>query len=335
MLTTFVDSPLVTEQPFVYRVRAVGPSDVKSELSAPVSAQAEAPVLSVPRNVSAEGGIGQITIRWNANTESELTGYRVLRYTGMAETVPAETFMTVQTTYVDSPLAADQEFVYRVQALGANDGESELSPPVAARVLVDDVPPAAPGNFTAIPSGGTAIELRWNAPKTDANGNALTGLTRYVIYRGTSDANPTELDRVDASERRYFDRDVEGNTAYTYQIAAVDGNGNESPTSDRVMARTEAGVVPARGLRAVYDSDAVTLSWTAPALFDSFIIERAVLSAGSSSQNLSYQTLASDHSSTSYVDSGVTGRTIYVYRVRVNLNGRISDPTEAVVVNIP
>ena len=335
VLTTFVDSPLVTGQPFVYRVRAVGPSDVKSELSAPVSAQAEAPVLSVPRNVSAVGGIGQITISWNANTESELTGYRVLRYTGMAETVPAETFMTVQTTYVDSPLATGQEFVYRVQALGANDGESELSPPAAARVLIDDVPPATPGNFTAIPSGGTAIELRWNAPKTDANGNALTGLTGYRIYRGTSDANPTELDRVDASERRYFDRDVEGNTAYTYQIAAVDGNGNESPRSDRVMARTEAGVVPARGLRAVYDSDAVTLSWTAPALFDSFIIERAVLSAGSSSQNLSYQTLASDHSSTSYVDSGVTGRTIYVYRVRVNLNGRISDPTEAVVVNIP
>ena len=350
VLTTYVDTPVVAGQPFVYRVRAVGPSGVTSELSAFVSAQAEAPVLAVPSKVSAVGGIGQIAISWNANTESELTGYRVLRYTDSAETMPDDTFVTVQTTYVDSPLAAGETFVYRVQALGANDAESALSPIVAAEVLVDDVPPATPGNFTAIPSGGTAIELRWNAPKTDANGNALTGLSGYRIYR-TSGASPTELGReeaseratyflvlVDASERRYFDRDVEGNTAYVYQIAAIDGNGNESPRSARVTARTEVGVVPARDLRADYNSDTqtVTLSWGAPALFDSFIIERAVLPAGgASSQNLSYQTLASEHSTASYVDSGVARRTIYVYRVSVNLNGRISDPTEAVYVSIP
>ena len=352
VLTTYVDTPVVAGQTFVYRVRAVGPSDVTSELSTFVSAQAEAPVLSVPRNVSAVGRIGQIAISWNANTESELTGYRVLRYR-YTDTDPADTpddiFVTVQTTYVDSPLAAGQEFVYRVQALGANGAESALSPIVAAKVPVDDVPPATPGNFTAIPSGGTAIELRWNAPKTDANGNALTGLSGYRIYR-TSGASPTELGRdeaseratyflvlVDASERRYVDRDVEGNTAYVYQIAAIDGNGNESPRSARVTARTEVGVVPARDLRAEYNSDAqaVTLRWGAPALFDSFIIERAVLPAGGSSQNLSYQTLASEHSTASYVDSGVARRTIYVYRVSVNLNGRISDPTEAVYVSIP
>ena len=253
--------------------------------------------------------------------------------------MPAETFLTVQTTYVDSPLASGQTFVYRVQAIGANNEESDLSQYASAEVLVDDVPPATPGNFTAVPSGGTAIELRWNAPKTDANDNELTGLSGYRIYRGTSGASPTLLVRVDASEREYVDRDdVKENTAYAYQITAIDGNGNESPRSDRVTARTEAGVVPPRNLQPKYDSDAqaVNLSWIAPRVYDSFYVERAVLSAGSaSSQNLAYRTLASDHRTTSYVDSDVTSGTTYVYRVSVYFNGRTSEPTEAVVIQIP
>ena len=341
--TTYVDSPLVSGQTFVYRVQAVGVNDEESDLSQYAAAQAEelVPVLAAPRNVRATGGIGQITIGWLANTEIELTRYRVLRYTDPADTMPAETFLTVQTTYVDSPLASGQTFVYRVQAIGANNEESDLSQYASAEVLVDDVPPATPGNFTAVPSGGTAIELRWNAPKTDANDNELTGLSGYRIYRGTSGASPTLLVRVDASEREYVDRDdVKENTAYAYQITAIDGNGNESPRSDRVTARTEAGVVPPRNLQAVYDSDAqavtVTLRWVAPRVYDSFYVERAVLSAGSaSSQNLAYRTLASDHRTTSYVDSSVASGTTYVYRVSVYFNGRTSEPTEAVVIQIP
>ena len=322
-------------------MQAIGANGEESELSQYVAAQAEelvSPVLAAPRNVRAVGGIGQITISWNANSEPELAGYRVSRYTDPAQTMAEATFITVQTTYVDSPLAFGQTFVYRVQAIGANDEESELSQYDAAVVSMDQSPPAVPGNLSANAEGGTAVELRWNAPKTDANNRDLTGLTGYVIYRGASDDGLTELVRVDVAERRYFDRDVKENTAYTYQITAIDAHGNESARSDRVTARTEAGVVPARDLRATYNSstEAVNLNWVAPRVFDSFIVERAELPAGSaSSQNLSYQTLASARFSPSYVDSGVESRTTYVYRVRVNLNGQISDPTEAVFVRIP
>ncbi len=333
----FVDMSVELLTTYFYAIRAIDSAGNAGPRSEAVSVTTKG--FAAPRNVRATGGIGQITIGWLANTEIELTGYRVLRYTDPAETMPAETFLTVQTTYVDSPLASGQTFVYRVQAIGANNEESELSLYASAEVLVDDVPPATPGNFTAIPSGGTAIELRWNAPKTDANDNELTGLSGYRIYRGTSGASPTLLVRVDASKREYVDRDdVKENTAYAYQITAIDGNGNESPRSDRVTARTEAGVVPPRNLRAVYDSDAqaVTLRWVAPRVYDSFYVERAVLSAGSaSSQNLAYRTLVSDHGTTSYVDSDVASGTTYVYRVSVYFNGRISEPTEAVVIQIP
>ena len=105
ILTTYVDTPVTADQPFVYRVRAVGPSNVKSELSAPVSAQATAPapVLAAPRNVQAIDGIEYIAITWSANTEAELIGYRLLRYTDPAQTEAEATFTTVQTTYIDAP----------------------------------------------------------------------------------------------------------------------------------------------------------------------------------------------------------------------------------------
>ena len=133
--------------------------------------------MAAPRNVQARGGIGHITITWSANTEAELTGYRVMRYTDPAQTEAEATFTTVHTTYVDSPLVAEQTYVYRVQAVGVNNTASDPSLFASATVLIDDAPPATPGNFVAVlASSGTAIELSWDAPIRDANGGALTGL---------------------------------------------------------------------------------------------------------------------------------------------------------------
>ena len=187
VLTTYVDTPVTADQPFVYRVRAVGTANVKSELSAPVSAQAteSAPVLAAPRNVQARGGINQITITWSANTEPELTGYRVMRYTDPAQTEADATFTTVQTTYVDSPLVAEQTYVYRVQAVGTNNEESETSLYASATVSADQSAPGAPSDLIVSldETDFQRVMLSWTAPVTDTNGNELTGLASFEIYR--------------------------------------------------------------------------------------------------------------------------------------------------------
>ena len=345
VLTTYVDTPVTAEQPFIYRVRAVGTNNVKSELSAFASAQATepAPVLAGPRNVQARGGIGQITITWSANTEPELTGYRVMRYTDPAQTVADATFTTVQTTYVDSPLVSGQTYVYRVQAVGTNNEESERSLYASARVLVDDVPPATPGNFiAALASSGTAIDLSWDAPKTDANGGDLTGLARYVIYRAdSSNTVPTELTTVDAAHQMYRDTDLENRTIYRYQISAIDNEGNESARSPiKTVTTTNMVVVPPLNLRASYNAHVpdVYLTWSAPREFDGFLIQRAELAAGASSQDLTdgdYTSLETSHQTSSYSDTNIKNGVTYVYRVRTNLSGQISDPSNIVVVVIP
>ena len=343
VLTTYVDTPVTADRPFVYRVRAVGPSNVKSELSAFVSAQATAPapVLAAPRNVRATAGIEHISITWAANTEAELTGYRVMRYTDPAQTVAEATFVTVQTTYVDSPLVAEQTYVYRVQAVGVNNTESETSLYASATVLIDNSPPATPGNFAAVlASTGTAIELSWDAPIRDANGGALTGLAGFVIYRDTSNTVPIELTTVDATHEMYLDTGLANRTTYRYQISAIDDEGNESARSPiRTVFTAETLAVAPSNLQASTPDDVsvpeIRLTWRFPAEYDNFIIQRAVLSPGVSDQDLTnadYTTLESSHQTDSYSDTNITSGVTYVYRVRTYLAGRVSSPSNIVII---
>ena len=135
--------------------------------------------------MQARGGIGQITITWSANTEAELTGYRVLRYTDPAQTEAEATFATVQTTYVDSPLVAEQTYVYRVQAVGTNNEESETSLYASATVSADQSPPGAPSDLIVSldEANFQRVLISWTAPTRDSNSNELTGLASFEIYR--------------------------------------------------------------------------------------------------------------------------------------------------------
>ena len=343
VLTTYVDTPVTAGQTFVYRVRAVGAANEKSELSVFVSAQAvePPPVLAAPRNVRATGGIEYIAITWSANTEPELTGYRVMRYTDPAQTVAEATFTTVQTTYVDSPLVAEQTYVYRVQAVGVNNTESEPSLFASATVLIDDIPPATPDNFiAALESSGVAIELSWDAPTRDANGGDLTGLASFVIYRAEFPNNvPTALDTVDASAREYRDIDLLNRTTYRYQISAIDNEGNESERSPvRTVTTTDIVSVPPTDLLVSYNPSVpeINLTWTPPDKYDHFIVQRAAITgaaSGTAIRNLTdgdYTTLETEDliTTTSYSDRDIKSGFTYVYRIRTSLSGRISAPSE-------
>ncbi len=139
--------------------------------------------LNSPGNVQARGGIGHITITWSANTEAELTGYRVMRYTDPAQTVAEATFATVQTTYVDSPLVAEQTYVYRVQAVGTNNEESERSLYASATVSADQSPPGAPSDLIVSldEANFQRVLISWTAPTRDSNSNELTGLASGLL----------------------------------------------------------------------------------------------------------------------------------------------------------
>ena len=195
----------------------------------------------MPVNVSATSDITQVTIQWTANTEPELTGYEILRYADPAQPDPDETFSTLLTTYVDSPLAAGSAFVYRVRAVGTGGLKSELSPFVSALVPEDNRAPATPGIFAGSVLGSTSIRLSWSSSKTDEGGQALTGLSGFRIYRalGQGETGFPFLTQVDSSQVTYDDTGLSSATTYSYRISAVDGSGNESAQSSQIILVTD------------------------------------------------------------------------------------------------
>lgn len=336
--TTYVDSPLTAGQTLSYRVVALATGGIESEASAFVSATVESQ-LETPRSVTATGGIGRITVRWAANSEAELTGYRVLRFRAPSETTAEATFETIQTTYVDSPLTAGETYVYRVQALGSGGIESERSLFAAADVREDDRAPASPSQLATQLISSTTIRLTWNAPSLDAGNNDLTGLSVYRLYRavGSESAGLVLLNSVDSTKTTFDDTGLQVNTTYVYRVSAVDAQGNESALSSSVTRTTEstADVSPPTNIQAVAAGDGsnVTISWTAPAQFTSFRVQRKV--AGSDSNSGTFSTIASSVTGTSFQDTSISSGTAYTYRVLTRLGSDFSEPSEEKTVVVP
>ena len=95
--------------------------------------------------------------------------------------------------------------------------------------------------------------------------------------------------------------------------------------------------VPPTSLQATYNANNtpidITLSWTPPSSFDSFLIQRAEVNAND--LNLAYTTLELSRSGTTYTDSNIQSGIIYAYRVSTNLSGSISDPSDVATVVVP
>lgn len=83
-----------------------------------------------------------VTLSWNANTESDLSVYKVYRNGAVIATVPKGTI-----TYRDT-LLSDGVFVYDLTAVDMIGNESPHSSTVSK--TVDTNPPQAPTGLTAV-----------------------------------------------------------------------------------------------------------------------------------------------------------------------------------------
>ncbi len=96
------------------------------------------------------------------------------------------------------------------------------------KLVVDASAPATPTNVTATAVSSSQIDVGWTASTSG-------DVARYNIYRGTT-GTPTLLTSVGASP--YRDTALTAGTSYSYQVAAVDAAGNESPRTSSVTATT-------------------------------------------------------------------------------------------------
>ena len=217
-----------------------------------------------PRGLAGEiDSNGVVTLRWDANTERDLQGYRVFfanqedhefqqLTTGIfTDTVWRDT-LTLQTL--------SEKVYYRVTALDQNFNHAPFTEILALKKpdIIAPVPPVV----TAIRPSERGIALEWyRSPSGDA--------LRHILYRRNAGSDQ-EWRPIFASDEptadNYLDTLVERGGRYEYALIAADDDGNSSAYSNVVHGRTyDSGLRP--GLREVsarYDAEkgVIRLDWS-------------------------------------------------------------------------
>ena len=186
---------------------------------------------------------------WNRSSDNgKVVGYQITRNGVLVETRDA-------TSFFDSSLSPGVVYTYTITAV---DDEGNLSPTQTESFSTQGstVPsgPSVPPGFRFAVYSSTAAELFWNRSSDDG---------RVVGYEITR--NGTLVTSRDATS--YFDDTLSLGTVFTYQITAVDDEGNRSGTS--TVEFTTGGdpgpggnpSVPTGFRSIVYSSTAAELFW--------------------------------------------------------------------------
>ncbi|MEU9983068.1 PA14 domain-containing protein [Streptomyces sp. NPDC050856] len=155
------------------------------------------------------------TLRWTANKEMDLAGYRVYRRLSTTEWAKASgSSLLTSPSFVDAPPATGQTFLYEVRAVDKAGRESAGSPDVSA-ATVDRTGPVAPTGITV--QGDSYINtLRWQE---------VGDAARYEVHAADTATGPfTPLGST--SGAMYEDRSAPVNKNRYYQVRAFDEAGN-------------------------------------------------------------------------------------------------------------
>ena len=341
----YTDTGLDESTVYYYAVSALDAVGNESSRSAVVEVQTEGADRvppAAPQNIAAiadEDAFGQVSVSWSAPSKDadggDVTGlasYTVFRSKGSTNAFQSIATVGVETReYVDTGLEELTTYYYTVSASDEIGNESARSGIVQVLTSGSDrVAPAAPQNLSAVADDDTfsQVSLVWSPPTRDANGDELTGLTRYVVFRSEGSRNAfVSVDTVDAATSAYVDTGLEELTTYYYTVSAIDGDGNESARAGDVSVVTGGldGVAPQApaDLVALAASSAVeiSLSWTPPTRdanggdltgLTAYVIMR---SKGDDASFVSIDTV--DAGDNRYTDSdGLESSTTYYYALR-------------------
>ena len=325
----FVDNGLDQLTVYVYAVVAV--DEVGNEGVRAVALQATTGGVTVPEGLVATAGPGEITLTWFSSQVQGLRGYNVYRATSSDGDYVIQSgsgdLTTGQNSFVDSSLTAGEEFFYKITAV-TDQGESPRSLFVGAEVEADQIGPDAPQNLLVVLDSdrNDRLTFSWTPPIQDADGSALSGLDRYVIYRSIGGSTSfVVVDTVAASVLVHVDAGLETGTLYVYAVRGLDESGNEglqNTVGASTRALDETGPGAPRSLVVVQDADRIdqlTFSWAPPTLdadgsalsgLDRYVIYR---SFDGSTSFVVVDTV--DASVREYVDTGLETGTLYVYAV--------------------
>lgn len=174
----------------------------------------------------------QIQLTWTDQASNE-TGYQVERSLNGSTWVVVATLGANSTGYLNSGLAANTTYQYRVRAVNGS-ANSEYSNLASATTLADV--PAAPGNLTWTVAGKKNAILSW----TDNSSNE----TGFKVQRSTNGTSWTTLTTLATNSTAYTTSRPSSGTYY-FRIVATSPAGDSAPSNTATVGPSS----PSRGAR--------------------------------------------------------------------------------------
>ncbi len=253
---------------------------------------------------------GSATVSWNANTEPDLSGYKIYYGTGQRTGTDPKVcglcgYANSQSvgnvlSYIFNSLTDGQTYYFSVSAIDTSNNESVFSAQVSKVIAAPDTTaPTVPAGLAATVVSTSQISLSWTA-STDPTvaGQTTSGVASYRVYRGGIQVGTS-------ASASYNDSGLTVATLYTYTVAAVDAAGNSSAQSASASATTQSNP----------DTTAPTVSITTP-------------SSGTASGIITFSAVASDPTVSGQVTSGLKSLTLLV-------DGSVFSSTSAGTISVP
>jgi len=292
---------------------------------APVKHEKPAP----PTGVEASGTNNSIRIRWQSSLKQS-AGFNI--YRSPSANGPYTIYSTAQEpSFTDENLKLNEEYYYRVAVVTGEGIVSEMSAPVRGNTVIAPPPPI----FMNVEPEIKGATLAWR-PRSGTGGDPRTESTGFRIYRKQGgEAGFNQVATLPAGTSGYTDRALSDGMAYTYMVTALNRDGAESDYSSRLGVRTLP--VPAPPEPASGGIRQVRITWNRypSERCDGYVIYRAASKDGA------YETVArlEGIASSLYVDSGLSDRTTYWYRISAYRKDGgetdISPPVSATTRDIP
>ena len=202
---------------------------------------------------------GIVKLKWQANTEKDLQGYRIYRaMTATGEYILLNDSLAPTATYTDSinVKSLQKSAFYRISAADGRYNQSALSEVLEVK-KPDLIPPTSPAikNFGASAEGNV---LEWINPNDK-------DLAKIRIYRSMAKDTAILLTEItNLKQSSYTDTDLQYGVTYTYTLAASDKSGLQStltpPVAIRSLLSAEIKVSAFIATR-LPESNTITLSW--------------------------------------------------------------------------
>lgn len=195
------------------------------------------PVDSIPpsRPVGLTGKIdssGVVRIKWEANTDVDIFGYRVFRGNLENEEYSQVTSKPISTTAFRDTISIknlNSNVYYKIVALDYRYNQSDYSAPLTLK-KPDIIPPTSPV-FKKFDVSDGKVNLQWARSSSD---DAKT----THIYRKENDSQDWLLIyEGDNTTERYIDKKATEGNLYSYTLIAIDESNLESPPSPSVSVK--------------------------------------------------------------------------------------------------